>query len=86
MKPLLLTLLLALSTAANASTTSANHGHHGSNSGAVGAAPGAFGGSQAAAGQSGNGGRYSMVDEYQAFPESEMRQFQKPRWVPYSGD
>ena len=28
----------------------------------------------------------SMVDAYQPFPESEMRQFQKPHWEPYRGD
>lgn len=71
---------------AHASTAAANGGHHGGgNSGAMGAAAGAFGGSTAAAGQSGNGGRYSLVDNYQPFPQAEMQQFQKPQFVPYAG-
>lgn len=46
----------------------------------------------AAAGQSGQGGQYgwinldsSLVDQYQPWPESEMRQFQKAHWEPYTG-
>lgn len=88
MRSLLLTLFLALATSAHASTASANQGHHGGgNMGAVGAAAGAFGGStSAAASQSGNGSRYSMVDAYQPWPQSEMQQFQKPKFVPYAGE
>lgn len=45
----------------------------------------------AAPGQSGRGGSYaagsvSLVDGYQPWPEAEMRQFEKPRWVPYAGN
>lgn len=42
----------------------------------------------AAASQSGNGGRNSpsVVDDYQPWPESEMRQYQKPHWTPYEGE
>lgn len=42
----------------------------------------------AAAAQSGNGGRNSpsVVDDYQPWPESEMRQYQKPHWTPYTGE
>lgn len=90
---LLLTALL-FSASALASTASASHGHHGGgNHGAVGAAAGAFGGtsSAAAAGQSGQGGRSSSApvyaeDAYQPFPQAEMMQFQKPKFVPYSGE
>jgi hypothetical protein len=92
---LLLTALL-FSASALASTASANHGHHGGgNHGAVGAAAGAFGGmsssSAAAAGQSGQGGRSSSApvyaeDAYQPFPQADMMQFQKPKFVPYSGE
>lgn len=81
-------LLLALATSAHAANATANGGHHGGgNNGAVGSAPGAFGGtsSAAAVGQSGNGGRYSMVDAYQPWPQAEMQQFQKPQWTPYAG-
>lgn len=46
-----------------------------------------------ASAQSGMGGSYwtpdphaSLVDAYQPFPESEVRQYQKPRWEPYMGD
>lgn len=71
---------------ADAATASANQGHHsGGNHGAVGAAAGAFGGGSSAAGQSGQGGRYMFEDNYQPWPQAEMAQFQKPRWVPYTG-
>lgn len=72
---------------AYASNASANGGHHGGgNNGAVGAAAGAFGGSSsAAAGQGGNGGRYSVVDNYQPWPQSEMKKFQKAEFTPYAG-
>jgi hypothetical protein len=86
MKSLLFAALLALATQAHASTASANQGHHGgANSGALGCSCGASHGT-AAAGQSGNGGRYSMVDQYQPWPESEMRNFEKSKFVPYSGE
>jgi hypothetical protein len=87
MKSFAAILLLALASSAHASNASANQGHHGGgNNGAMGAAAGSFGGQSAAVGQSGNGGRYSMVDQYQPWPESEMASFQKPHWTPYQGD
>jgi hypothetical protein len=80
--------VISLSTPAFASTVGAAHGHHGGgNNGAVGASSGAFGGGSAAgsAGQSGMGGSYwapnpdaSPVDAYQPWPQSQMKQFQKP--------
>jgi hypothetical protein len=33
----------------------------------------------------GNGGRYSMVDEYQPWKQEEMKQYQKKEWTPYDG-
>jgi hypothetical protein len=81
---------LSFSVSSFAANTSANQGHHGGgNNGAVGAAAGAFGGSTSASSGSGasggNGGTYgdwylrsSPVDNYQPWPESEMRRFQKP--------
>ncbi|PVX77150.1 hypothetical protein C7402_115209 [Paraburkholderia unamae] len=36
--------------------------------------------------QGSQGGRYSVVDGYQPWPQSEMRQYAKPRWEPYRGD
>lgn len=85
---LLLTAML-FSASALASTASANHGHHGMGS-PGGTASSASRGS-AAAGQSGQGGRSSSApvyaeDAYQPFPQAEMMQFQKPKFVPYSGE
>jgi hypothetical protein len=34
----------------------------------------------------GNGGRYSMVDEYQPWPQEEMKQYAKPKFEPYKGE
>lgn len=82
-----------IATHAHAANASANQGHHGGgNNGAMGASAGAFGGSAtgssaagASAGQGGQGGSYgdwylrvSPVDNYQPWPQSEMKQFQKP--------
>ncbi|MDR6393490.1 hypothetical protein [Paraburkholderia phenoliruptrix] len=87
MKLPLLLAAMVFSAQAIASTASANHGHHGGSHGAVGAAAASFGGS--AASQSGNGGRASVVyaeDNYQPWPQIEMQQFQKPKFVPYTGE
>jgi hypothetical protein len=86
---LLLTALL-FSASALASTASANHGHHGMGS-PGGTASSASRGSAAAAGQSGQGGRSSSApvyaeDAYQPFSQADMMQFQKPKFVPYSGE
>jgi hypothetical protein len=87
---LLLTALL-FSASALASTASANHGHHGMGSLGSTASSASRGSAAAAAGQSGNGGRSSSApvyaeDAYQPFPQAEMMQFQKPKFVPYSGE
>jgi hypothetical protein len=60
-----------------ASNARADHGHHA----VAHAAP-----STASDPQSGNGGRASLVDDYQPWPEAEMRRFQKPKFVPYAGE
>jgi hypothetical protein len=85
---LLLTAML-FSASALASTASANHGHHGMGS-PGGTASSASRGS-AAAGQSGQGGRSSSApvyaeDAYQPWPQADMMRFQKPKFVPYSGE
>jgi hypothetical protein len=86
MKPFLFALLLALATQAHASVVSANYGHHGATLGSSAStgepATGMVG---APAAQSGNGGRYSLVDAYQPWPQSEMRQFAKPHFTPFDG-
>jgi hypothetical protein len=86
MKPTLLLAALLFSASAFASTASANHGHHGGlgNGASMGAAAASSGS------QSGNGGRSSIApvyaeDAYQPWPQAEMMQFQKPKFVPYSG-
>lgn len=79
-------IVAALCQPVHAATTSANHGHHGGgNKGALGASTSSSTGSSSASGQSGQGGSYwtpnpraSLVDEYQPWPQNEMRQFQKP--------
>jgi hypothetical protein len=90
-------VLASLVVATSAHATSVGGGKHGNHSG-YGLGPGSTAAGEAAAArgwgaganvgatQSGsNGGRYSMVDNYQPWPEDEMRQFQKPAFVPYTG-
>jgi hypothetical protein len=44
-------------------------------------------GSASQAGMAGNqGGRYTMGDEFQPWPQREMQQFAKPRFEPYRGE
>lgn len=94
MNKLLAALLMAVALNANASTGQASHGHGGSvargpHGGiAVGMALQASRASQSTASQSsGNGGSTrSVVDDFQPWPESEMRQFQKAQWQPYKGE
>lgn len=89
MKLPLLLAALVFSAQAIASTASASYGHHGGSHGAVGAAAASFGGSANASAQSGNGGRASVVyaeDNYQPWPQAEMAKFQKPKFVPYTGE
>lgn len=82
MKTLFLALLLAASQA-HASTARGEAGHHGASLGSTAhtSSSVAATGAQAAQG----GGRYSMVDAYQPWPESEMAQYAKPHFVPFDG-
>lgn len=50
-----------------------------------GSAVGRSQGAAAAGASQGNGGRYSMVDEYQPWKQEEMKQYQKKEWTPYDG-
>lgn len=83
-------LIVFLSSQAHAGTIGGPHGGMSSGAASPGmmgmqAGPGqhgpaATGGESMAAQQGGQGGKYqaSVVDGYQPWPESEMRQFQKP--------
>lgn len=82
-------LALVMSVPAYARNTSANHGHHGAaNHGALGAASiGSTSSSSAgsATGSTGMGGSYwspnlnaAPEDNYQPWPQRQMKQFQKP--------
>ena len=51
-----------------------------------GSAVGRSQGAAAAGAAQGNGGRYSPVDEYQAWPQEEMKQYAKPKFEPYKGE
>lgn len=84
MKPtLILAALLLSANAMAAAPHAANHGHH------AGPANGQFGhatsSASTSAAQSGNGGRASLVDDYQPWPQAEMAQFAKPTFTPYDG-
>ncbi|WP_433705781.1 hypothetical protein [Paraburkholderia sacchari] len=83
--------LFALATTAHAGSNA--QGPHGGIAAARGIAASRAAAQASHAGQSGQGGSYwkpdlnaSVVDAYQPWPESEMRQFQKPHWEPYQGD
>lgn len=93
MKAALATILLALAIPAHAGSNA--QGPHGGIAAARGlaASRASAQASHGASAQSGQGGSYwtpdpnaSLVDAYQPFPESEVRQFQKPRWDPYAGE
>jgi hypothetical protein len=79
---------------AHASTVGASHGNHGPSGfgpaggqSAVGQASNAASvGSASASASGGEGGRYSMVDNYQPWDEASMRQFEKKQWVAYTGE
>ena len=86
MKTLLLTFFL-IATQAHASVARGEHGHHGATLGSTASAHAAATGMVGApAAQSGNGSRYSMVDDFQPWPQAEMAQFQKPKFIPYAGE
>lgn len=60
----------------------ARGGHRG------GPAIGGHANSQAASQNGSNAGRYTMFpeDNYQPWPQEEMKQFAKPEWHPYNGE
>lgn len=45
-----------------------------------------MGAAQSANGNGNGGPAHSVVDDFQPWPESEMRQYQKPHWAPYTGE
>jgi hypothetical protein len=85
MKTILLALLLA-ATQAHASTARGEGGHHGASLGSTARATSSVSSQSAtAASAQRSNGRYSLVDGYQPWPESEMAQFAKPKFVPFDG-
>lgn len=63
-------------------------GAHGGVSGAAGGMRNGVGASLGKASSPGNGaggGRYTLGDEYQPWPQAEMQRYAKPKFVPYSG-
>lgn len=90
MKQLLAIIALLVVGHANASQVGASHGNHGGggfgpSGGQAAAGQAASVGSKGAAQSGSNGGRYSMVDSYQPWPQSEMQQFAKPHFETYTG-
>lgn len=84
MNKFLATLLLALAISAHASGPS--RGPHGGIAAGM-ALQASRSHASANAQSSGNGGSTrSVVDDFQPWPEAEMRQFQKPRFEVYKGD
>ena len=85
MKSLLLAVTLLI--AANAHASAVARGDHGHHAGAAnnGASLSGISATSAVSSSVGSNGRYSLVDEYQPWPQSEMQQFAKARWTPYDG-
>lgn len=89
MKALILALALALTTQAHAMSNGGNsYGGHGARAGVQAGAGQSAGQSAASAG--GNGGQYMsesylqhQVDRFQPWPQEEMKQFAKSRFIPY---
>ncbi|MCX4154964.1 MULTISPECIES: hypothetical protein [Paraburkholderia] len=86
MRPILLAILMLVASHTYASTASANHGHHGGlGNGAIGGQSSVGSPAASAAAAGGKGGRYSLVDDYQPWPQAEMKQFQKPEFASFAG-
>ena len=81
-------LLLTLAIPAHAASNS--QGPHGGIAAARGLAASHasshMGAAQSANGNGNGGPAHSVVDDFQPWPESEMRQYQKPHWTPYTGE
>lgn len=98
MKQLIAIVALLVTTSAYAVNDGGKHGNHGQagmgpagGQAAAGQASnsstsGAFGGVAGAGQAGGNGGSYSFADNYQPWPQSEMKQFAKPAFIPYNGN
>jgi len=87
MKQLLAIILACTCMHAHAQALGGNsYGGHGARAG-VSAGAGASHGNAVGASQSGsNGGRYSAFDQYQPWPQAEMKQYAKAKFTPYEGD
>lgn len=88
MKRLLIACTIALSMSVHAASNS--QGPHGGIAAARGLAASHasshMGAAQSANGNGNGGPAHSVVDDFQPWPESEMRQYQKPHWTPYTGE
>ena len=90
-KSIAVAALLTLATTAHAGSNA--QGPHGGIAAARGLAASRAASHASASAQSGQGGSYwtpdanaSLVDAYQPWPQSEMKQFAKAKWEPYAGD
>lgn len=83
-------LLLAVSINAQAHAVGHGSAVGGATSGAAGGMRNgigaSLGSSGATHGAAGSGGRYSLVDEYQPWPQEEMKRFAKAKFAPYAGE
>ena len=80
-----LAVLMLVSAVAHAQSVGGNsYGGHGARAG-VGAGAGASNGSGGASQSGSNGGRYSAFDQYQPWPQAEMKQYAKAKFTPYEG-
>ena len=83
-------LLLAASMHAQAHAVGHGSSVGGATSGAAGGMRNGIGASLGSSGAShgaaGSGGRYSLVDEYQPWPQAEMQRFAKAKFAPYAGE
>lgn len=81
-----LAVLMLVSAVAHAQSVGGNSGvGHGAR-GAVGAGAGASHGTAGASQSGANGGRYSAFDNYQPWPQAEMKQYAKAKFTTYEGD
>ncbi|SIO58318.1 hypothetical protein [Paraburkholderia phenazinium] len=72
-------MLFAASVTTHASVARGQAGRHGASLGSTAHAAAATSGAAAAP------GRVSLVEGYQPWPQAEMQQFAKPKFVPYDG-
>jgi hypothetical protein len=86
MKTATIALVLSVTMSVGANVEARNvHGTGAGGFGTAGAkAAAANAGSIGAQGQGGNR-PYTLGDEFQPWPQADMQQYAKPRWVPYDG-